>query len=295
MGRLCLALTFAAIAISLAVTADISADPELRDLISFDSWKIVSGQSHGSHYVKSNNASIYYETFGSGPPVLVLHGGLGSLDDMGYQIRALAGSHFVIAVDSRGQGRSTDSDKPLSYTLMADDMCNVLHQLKIPHADVVGWSDGGIIGLDLAIHHPALVGRLVAISANFDPSGIYQNHDDQRIAPPTPLRYRLEAANYHYWPVIYRKVTTLWRTQPHYSRSELGQIKAQTLIMAGQFDVVKPTHTDQLAQAIHHREELIVQGGTHSLPYQKPEIVDREILKFLDHRLLKGPTPQRIG
>jgi pimeloyl-ACP methyl ester carboxylesterase len=284
-------IALAFVTIAMGATIYFVAKPELRSLVSFYVWKIVAGKSHGGNYVESNSVSIYYETFGSGPPVLVLHGGLGSLEDMGYQIRALAESHFVIAADSRGQGRSTDSDKPLSYTLMADDMCKLLDQLKIPRADVVGWSDGGIIGLDLAMRHPELVRKLVAISANFDASGVPENLEDEIVVPRMPLRYRIQAGDSNHWPVIYRKVVALWRTQPHYSPTELGQIKAPTLVMAGEFDIVKPQHTARLAQAIPHSEVLIVKGATHSVPMDKPEIVNSEILKFLHRSRPDGLDP----
>jgi pimeloyl-ACP methyl ester carboxylesterase len=165
---------------------------------------------------------------------------------------------------------------------MADDMSQLLDRLKIPRADIVGWSDGGIIGLDLAIRRPDLVGKLVAISANFDPSGVSLNPKDGIVVPSAPILYRIQAADYNYWPVIYRKVVALWRTQPHYSRAELGKIEAPTLIMAGEFDLIKASHTDQLAKAIHHGEELIVRGATHAVPVDEPEVVNSEILKFLD-------------
>jgi pimeloyl-ACP methyl ester carboxylesterase len=77
-----------------------------------------------------------------------MHGGLGSIESMSYQIRALAKSHFVIAPDSRGHGRSSDSNAPLSYALMSDDMSELIDHLKLDRVDVVGWSDGAIIGLD---------------------------------------------------------------------------------------------------------------------------------------------------
>ena len=135
-------------------------------------WKVYSGKAHGGQHIRVDDASIYCETFGSGPPVLVLHGGLGYIEDMSFQIRALAKSHFVIAVDSRGHGRSTGANGPLNYSLMSDDMVKVLDSLNINRVDVVGWSDGGIIGLDLAMRHPERVRRLVAISANYNPDGL---------------------------------------------------------------------------------------------------------------------------
>src|SRR5262249_48901545 len=153
------------------------------------------------------------------PAVVVLHGGLGSLVSMHNQIRALAAKRTVIAVDSRGHGRSTDGAGPLSYGLMADDTFKLLKPLRLGAVDIVGWSDGGIIGLDLAMHHPELVHRLVAIGANFDPDGLID-------ATPPARGDKLNA--------LQRKVITMWRTEPHYTVQELATIKAPTLIIAGE-------------------------------------------------------------
>ena len=140
--------------------------------LAFYVWKVFSGEAHGGQYLNINNYRIYFETYGHGSPVLVLHGGLGIIEDMQQQIRALARERFVVAVDSRGHGRSTDFDAPLSYTAMADDMLKLLDELKIDRVDVVGWSDGGIIALDLAMHHPDRVRRIVAIGAKYDVDGL---------------------------------------------------------------------------------------------------------------------------
>lgn len=244
-------------------------------------WKLLSGKARGGQRVRVDDASIYCETFGSGPPVLVLHGGLGYLEDMSPQIRALAGSHFVIAVDSRGHGRSTGANGPLSYSLMSDDMVKVLDALKINRADVVGWSDGGIIGLDLAMRHPERARRLVAISANYNPEGLGYTPTVGQV-PRIALRYRLLAPYPAQWPTLYRNVVTMWATQPQYTLNDLGQIKVPTLIMAGQYDLIKREHTDQLAKAIPGSHESIIAGATHSVPSEKPEIVNSMILNFLD-------------
>jgi pimeloyl-ACP methyl ester carboxylesterase len=244
-------------------------------------WKALSGKSHGGQHIRVEDVSIYCETFGSGPPVLVLHGGLGSLEDMSSQIRALAGSHFVIAVDSHGHGRSTDANAPLSYSRMSDDMVAVLDQLKVDRADVVGWSDGGIIGLDLAMRHPNRVRRLVAISANYNPGGLGAVVTVGEV-PRTSVRYWLLSPNPAQWPVLYRKVLTMWATQPQYTLNDLGHIKAPTLIMAGEYDLIKREHTDQLAKAIPGSHESVIAGAGHGVPTEKPEVVDSEILKFLD-------------
>jgi pimeloyl-ACP methyl ester carboxylesterase len=165
---------------------------------------------------------------------------------------------------------------------MSDDMSRLLDHLQIEGVDVVGWSDGGIIGLDLAIRRPERIRRLVAISANYDVDGIVDGLTLESEAPRVPLRYRLFAPDPGHWPVFYRKVHTMWRTQPHYTLNDLGRIKAPTLIMAGEFDIVKREHSTQFAKAIPAGREFIVEGATHAVPNDKPEIVNDQILSFLD-------------
>ena len=271
-----------AVFISVSVAALYLSVGQMGGSLEFYAWRFFAGKAHGGHLAKVDNVSIYYETYGAGPPVLVLHGGLGSHEDMRNQIRALANSHLVIAPDSRGQGRSTDSSMPLTYSAMADDIVQLLDHLQIDRVDVVGWSDGGIIGLDLAMRYSDRVRRLIAISANYDPTGIPQSPTVQLSVPRTPIRYRLLAKDPAYWPVIYRKVTEMWRTQPNYSLDDLGQIKAPTIIMAGEFDLIKREHTAQLAKAISRSQEIIVRGATHAVPTDKPNVVDEIIVSFFE-------------
>ncbi|HZD50464.1 MAG TPA: alpha/beta hydrolase [Silvibacterium sp.] len=269
---------------AIGCTTIYAVDAPVRNWSQFYLWKVFSGKSHGGQHIRVDDASIYCETFGAGPPVLVLHGGLGYIEDMSFQIRALAGSHFVIAVDSRGHGRSTGANGPLSYSLMSDDMVKVLDALKINRVDVVGWSDGGIIGLDLAMRHPERIRRLVAISANYNPDGLRYTPSVGPV-PRVALRYWLLAPNPAQWPDLYRDVITMWRTQPQYTLVDLGRIKAPTLVMAGENDLIKREHTDQLAKAIPGSHESIIAGATHSAPLEKPDIVNSQILDFLDESI----------
>ncbi len=249
----------------------------------FRVWRAISGDAHGGQYANINDISIYYETYGSGTPVLVLHGGGFSLEGMGNQIRALAPRYLVIAPDSRGQGRSTDSDTALSYSMMADDMLKLLDHIHVKRADIVGWSDGGIIALDIALHHPERVGRIVVIGADYDAAGLVATIGGA--TPPAPLTYRRIAPDPKHWPVLYRKLITLWATQPHYTLDELRRIEAPALIIAGEFDIVKREYTDQLARAIPVSEECIVPGGTHGVIWEKRDIVNAKILQFLERPL----------
>jgi pimeloyl-ACP methyl ester carboxylesterase len=260
----------------------------LRGWLDFYAWKFFAAKGHGGRYAAIDNVSIYYETYGEGPPVLVLHGGLGSHEGMRNQIKALANSHFVIAPDSRGQGRSTDSDAPLTYALMANDMAKLLDDLQTSRVDVVGWSDGGIIGLDLAMRYPERVRRLVAISANYDVTGIALIPTAEMDVPRAPIRYRLLANDANYWPVIYGKILAMWRTQPNYSLEDLSQIKAQALIIAGEFDTISREHTSRLAKAIRGSQEIIIKGATHTIPTDKPDVINDLILRFLDNEKSSG-------
>ena len=119
-----------------------------------------------SGYAPVNGIKIWYAVFGHGQPVILLHGGLGNSNYWGNQVPVLARHYQVIVMDSRGHGRSTRDDQPYGYDLMASDVIGLMDFLKIQKAAVVGWSDGAILGLDIAIHHPERLTKLFAFAAN---------------------------------------------------------------------------------------------------------------------------------
>ena len=143
---------------------------------------------HG--HVQNQGASLYYAMTGNGSAVLLLNGSLGSSDDWGYQIGALAAHHTVIVMDSRGQGRSTRDARPFTYDLMADDVVALLDALKLDKVDVVGWNDGANIGLGLAMRHPGRVGKLFAFGTNTSVSGMSGD----------PEKSRFSCSSWHAWP-----------------------------------------------------------------------------------------------
>ncbi|MGV8998074.1 MAG: alpha/beta fold hydrolase [Parvibaculaceae bacterium] len=252
----------------------------------FHVWKVTSGKFHGGAIADINGAKIYYETYGEGPPVLVLHGGTGFIESMHYQISDLAKTHLVIAPDSRGHGRSTDGEGPLHYAQMADDMLALMDLLKIQKADIVGWSDGGIIALDLAMRHPDRVGRIAVSGANFDTSGLEEAPDpgaDPESEAMSGVRgfYKRLAPDPAHWPVFYRKVLTMWASEPHYTIAELATIKAPVLVMAGQYDSIKREHTDALVKAIPGAQEVIIAGASHFAPVTHYAEVNAAIDAFL--------------
>jgi pimeloyl-ACP methyl ester carboxylesterase len=117
-----------------------------------------------------NGVKIWYATFGSGEPVILLHGGLAHAEYWGKQVPALAARYRVVVMDSRGHGRSSRDARPFGYDLMTDDVVGLMDFLKIDKAALVGWSDGAILGLDMALRHPERLSKLFAFAANSDPS-----------------------------------------------------------------------------------------------------------------------------
>jgi pimeloyl-ACP methyl ester carboxylesterase len=152
-------------------------------VLSFFSFAIVSAQGDPvgalelpepveSGMAPVNDIEMYYAIYGEGEPVILLHGGLGNADYFANQIPVLAAEYQVIAVDSRGHGRSTVTETPIGYALMASDVLALMDFLEIESASIVGWSDGGIIGLDIAINNPDRLNKLIAYGANYTPAGV---------------------------------------------------------------------------------------------------------------------------
>jgi pimeloyl-ACP methyl ester carboxylesterase len=251
----------------------------------FYAWRTISGEFHGGRRAHINGVSIYYERYGEGPPVLLLHGAGGFLETMHYFISALAATHTVIAIDSRAQGRSTDSTAPLSYAQMGDDMIKLMDVLQLKQADVIGWSDGGIIGLDMAMKHPQRIRRLIAIGANYDVKGVPPKELNpsaiRAIAAQVKPFYDNVAPDPAHFPVLVQKITIMLTSEPHYTLAQLGGIRARTLVVAGEHDMILRQHTDSLAHAIPGAREIIVPGASHFGPLEMPDVYERLAVQFL--------------
>jgi len=277
-----------ALLVAVAAAAWPPLDRTFLGLPGFFAWKALSGRWSAGHYARIRGVRIYYETYGHGPPVLALHGGPGFLETMHYQICALAGRRRVIAPDSRGQGRSTDGPGPLHYATMTDDMVALLDVLGIRTVDVVGVSDGGIIGLDMAMRYPTRIRRLVAIGANYDVSGLPASSLTTNADPNGPrltsIRdfYEILSPEPGHWPVFWAKIEHMWAMEPNFSLADLSRIRAPTLIIAGEHDLIRRAHTDALARAIPGAREVIIPGAGHLAPVTNPLEVDAAIVKFLD-------------
>ena len=238
-------------------------------------------------YAEVNGIRLYYATIGSGPPVVLLHGGLANSDYWGAQIQALAPHHRVIVVDSRGHGRSTRDARPYGYDLMADDVVALLDKLGIARADVVGWSDGAIIGLDLAIRHADRIGKLFAFAANTLTSGVKPDVEKN----PTFARYIRRAGEEYVrlsptpkgYPTFVAQISRMWASQPNWSNAQLRAIRAPVVVADGDHDeAITRAHTEYIAATIPGAGLLILPNTSHFAFLQNPGLFNAALLHFLD-------------
>ncbi len=242
--------------------------------------------------VVANGVHHHYEELGSGPTILLLHGGLESSESWGSQTPAFAEHHRVVSIDRRGHGRTADADGPITYEAMRDDTIACIEALDLIGAHIVGWSDGGILALMVAIARPDLVGRIVSIGGNAS-SDAYTAETRATLGPDSPL-VDLMRADYErvtpdgveHWPVVLDKIQHLWWEAPLEFTDRLADIDAPTLILAGDDDCIEPSHSVEMFRRLPRGRLAIVPGGSHAVPMEQPEAVNRMILEFLD-----GPEP----
>jgi pimeloyl-ACP methyl ester carboxylesterase len=246
--------------------------------------KLPKTERHG--YAPVNGIKLWYAVFGEGEPVIFLHGGLANADYWGLQIPAIARHYQVIVMDSRGHGRSTRDSRPYGYDLMADDVAGLLDFLKIKQAAVVGWSDGGILGLDLAIRHPDRVSKVFAFAANTDPSGVIDGTDKNPTFAAYIARagreYRTLSATPDGYDAFVDAIAKMWATQPNWTAQQLGAIKTPVLVVDGDHDeAIKRSHTEQIAAEIPGAGLLILPDTSHFSFLQDPDQFTWHVLHFL--------------
>jgi pimeloyl-ACP methyl ester carboxylesterase len=233
-----------------------------------------------------NGISIHYAIYGQGTPVIFLHGGLANTDYWGGQVPAVAARHTVILMDSRGHGRSNRDAQPYGYDLMADDVVALMDSLKIPKADIVGWSDGGILGIDLAIRHKDRVGKVFAFAANTVTSGVKEGVEKNLTFAAYIERAGREYEAYSATPKGYEtfvdQISKMWAEQPNWSDAQLKAIDTPVLVVDGDHDeAIKREHTEYIAATIPHAGLLILPNTSHFAFLQDPRQFNFAILHFL--------------
>ena len=238
-----------------------------------------------SGFAPVNGIKIWYATFGKGEPVILLHGGLANSNYWGHQVPALAERYRVIVMDSRGHGRSTRDERPYGYELMASDVIGLMDFLKIPKAAVVGWSDGAILGLEIALRHRARLSKLYAFAANSDPSGV-KDVDKSPVFTAFIARAEkeyeaLSATPGQYKPFL-EQISRMWATQPHYTAADLNGITTPSWIVDADHDeAIKRENTEFMAAQIPGAGLLIQPEVSHFSFLQDPAQFTWSVMHFL--------------
>jgi len=238
-------------------------------------------------YVERDGARIWYATYGSGSPVILLHGGLGHSGNWGYQVPALVGSGYrAVLIDSRGHGRSTRDAQPYMYERMAADVLAVMDALFLEKVGLVGWSDGATIALILAMKEPSRVAGVYFFACNMDPSGVKEITELPPIIERCLGRHAKDYAQLSDTPDQFKAfveaVSLMMRTQPNYEAHDLAQIRVPVAIVHSENDeFIKREHAEYLARSIPNAELVNLIGVSHFAPLQRPDQFNSTMLAFL--------------
>ena len=234
-------------------------------------------------YLPVNGLRMYYEVHGAGPPLLSLHGGTGSINPDSIVIPFLATRFQVIAIEQMGHGRTADAmDRAFHYHDMAEDTVELLRKLDIESAAIVGFSDGGIIGLDIAIHHPDRVTKLVVSGANVRTDGYTAENltwirtfrpEDE---PVSGAYARWSPDGAAHWPTFLERLRPMWASEPDFTQAQIERITAPTLIIVGDADIVQAEHAVEMFRTIPGSQLCVVPHAGHGV------MPKETILAFLD-------------
>lgn len=240
-------------------------------------------------YYDIRGMKMYCEVYGEGQPLLIIHGNGGSIKDFSNNIPYFSKKYKVIIADSRAQGKSADAKDSLSYEMMADDYAALLTELKVDSANVIGWSDGGINGLLLAMRHPEKVKKLAVTGANLQPDTTAVPQEIWDLFKPDfdkiKAKANKSADDKKQW-----KLLRLLTEQPHILTSDLGKIACPTLVIGGDHDVIREEHTMLIYHSIPKAYLWILPNSGHSTPIFYSEIFNATVNDFFTkpYRVIKG-------
>jgi pimeloyl-ACP methyl ester carboxylesterase len=215
--------------------------------------------------IRVNHVNLYYNKVGSGKPLILLHGNQENhhiFDELAFELK----DYFTLyMIDSRNHGAS-EYTKEFNYDMMADDMIAFIHELKLEKPALLGYSDGGIIGLKIAIKDVDLLSHLIVCSANLSPKGFDKKTIDEMI-----IAYLQEPSPY----------LKLMIDEPYIKLKELGQIHSKTLVITGEYDLVKLKHTETIHKQINHSSLLVMKGHDHFNYIVHQDLLKKIIIEFV--------------
>ena len=234
-------------------------------------------------YIEINGAKIYYEEYGKGEPLLLIHGNGGSIKWMGNQIDYFKTKYRVIIADSRGHGKSDLKTDSLTFVQIAKDWDGLVNHLKLDSLNIIGWSDGGIIGLKMGINNQSKIKKIVAMGANLRPdstavhSYVNYNVKTEKQFIESKIQEKDTTKNWN----LRNQVLGLTIDQPNIPISSLSKINAQVLIIAGDEDIIRGEHSLEMYQNIPKAQLSIMPGETHFTPSSNPELFNEIVNRFL--------------
>jgi len=234
--------------------------------------------------VEINGHPTWVDQRGSGATtILIMHGGLSNSDTLEALTNGLAERYRVVAFDRRGHGRTADTDAPFHYDAMATEAIGVLEQVVGGPAHIVGWSDGGNVGLLVAMRRPDLVDRMVVIGANFHYEGAMPVDADPGFFDMLREAYveRSPDGEQHFEAHL-GKAMTMMQTEPTLTSDDLRTIVTPTLVLVGDDDLITLAHTCELYESLPVGQLAIVPGTSHVLPMERTDETARIILHFLE-------------
>ena len=240
-------------------------------------------------YLNVDGVRVYYVEEGQGEPLILLHGGLGSAEDFAHQIPTLARHFRVIAFERSGHGHTADTNDAFTFESMVDQTASFIEAIGLKDVNIIGWSDGAIVALLLAISRPDLVKKMVSIGGLAETMA-QSAETRQWIQSMSPEKFPKEFVSRYgeaspdgpaHFPVVLEKTKRLWLTEPHIKNADLARIRASTLIMAADKEDLPIEHTVEMFQAIKGAQLCIIPGATHFLMSEKPELANSAMLAFL--------------
>ncbi|MBA2250538.1 MAG: alpha/beta hydrolase [Chitinophagaceae bacterium] len=248
----------------------------------------IYGNSKTGKYLNTRGFKMYYEIYGKGKPLLIIHGNGGSIKDFSNQIPYFSKEYKVILADSRAQGKSIDTGFSLNYEMMADDLNALLDELHLDSCYVIGWSDGGINGLLLAIRHPEKVKKLAVTGANLWPDSTAVDPSLYRwlaaaVDSLSKVKQTQEIKNQY-------KLLAMMTKEPNITLAQLHTIKCPTLVIGGDHDALLPKHTLLIAEAIPRSYLWIIPNSGHSTPINYAKQFNETINDFFKkpYRVIEG-------
>ena len=281
-----------------------------RGALQFDAQAPTYSKEAKGQYAEVNGIKMYYEVTGSGEPLILLHGGFYNMDYWAaYQVPEFSKKYKVITVDSRGHGRTTDGPGPITYDVMTEDVFQLMKYLKIESAHFVGWSDGGIIGMNMAIAHPERVKKLVLDGASTQFSGAVSTVNELGMSSENVLyllttlgcsdAYKKINPEPSHWPEFVVKMRNLWESDcylNHESDQEcmapLKRIASKTLILVGESDLILASHTNKIKDHVQNSKLIVIPDADHFVAREQPKAFNGAVLDFLGTNLPRTkPSP----